>query len=595
MVCLGSPLSAHARALNLGGSLQVSYSLTRTETESSETENRTFGQRYSLNASGDLLRFGGYRVDISWFNDDTTTKTEIAGFLSTEQDREITILDYRLSFDLFPTRSPLSLTAEQINRKNEVGITTEERLNIFGANWILNLRQLPRVVLNYQRSSLDSQTEGAGTGDFTTQAATIQTDGSIQNTRISAGYQFSETDLEVGGTFRSQGLNLNVNSQLTTSLMMIATARYTTTRTPARVTVPGVNLFQERGGGLAVIYRPPLYWWDGSVSYNYSESPFLEDLRSHVLQGNLNLRPTPRVDANTSLRFMRFTLSDSVVTSEATNASVNYRPLFGLSTGLGAGVALTSTSNATDTDTLSQNYRYNINYFRPWRFLQYHAGYNLTYGLSDTRPDGPESEDLSNSVNVGVDNTNTRVVHVGSNAVFTHIQRTADSEDSDQTAYNLNLNADSSYFRNLIRRGDSLTLKAGASYSNSTGIGIEGPITRFNSSAAYVWFGLSADIGYGIENYPDEVFLDRQRIFGTVQWLIYVIRDLRVTLGAKNTFEDNRFRDDVNRFEGNVQTTYQLGVMTLSLQYQRLVTDITGENESRTTSDAIYAQATRPF
>lgn len=594
VVLIGSPLAAQARALNLGGSLQLTYSITTTDSEGSESEIMTFGQRYSLGAFGDLLRFGSYRADVSWFDEKLDTRSE-SGTTTTERESRLNILDYRFSANLFPTLSPLSLTAQQINRKNEVGVTTEETVNLFGANWVLNLRRFPRMVLNYQRSALDTQTEGAGGSDFTSQAATFQADGSIENTRIAMGYQLQETEIEVGGTSRAQGLNLNVSSQITPSLLATGTARYSTAQTPPSVTAPGVNLFQERSLGLAALYRPPLHWWDGSVGYNYSESPFLEDFKSHLLQGNTNLRPTDRVDANANLRLMRFTISDRQVDTEALGTAINYRPIFGLSTGLGATAALTSTENTTETDTLSQNYLYNINYFRPWRFLQYHAGYGLTYGLSDTRPDGPESQDLSNSLNVGVDNTNTRLVHVGSNAVVSHIQRTTDSEESDQTSYNINLSADSSYFRNLIRRGDSLTLKATANYSGNRGIGIEGPIVRFESTATYVWIGLFADTGYSIENYPDEVFLDRQRIFGQIQWTLYVIRNASINLRVKDTFEDNRFRDDVNRFEGDAQVTYQLGALSFSLQYRRVVTDVTGENESRTTSDSIFARVSRPF
>ena len=594
MVWIGFPVSSQARVLNLGGSVQLSYSLARTDSESAQSEITTFGQRYSLGASGDLLRFGSYRADVSWFDEKLDTRSEI-GTTTTERESRLNILDYRFSVNLFPTQSPLSLTAQQIHRKNEVGQTTEEILKVYGANWVINLRRLPRLTLSYQRSTLDTRTESAGSGDFTTQAATLQADGSIKNTRIAAGYQFQETEAEVGGTSRTQGLNLNVNSQITPSLLVTGTARHTTARTPPSVNAPGVNLFQERSIGLAAIYRPPLYWWDGSVGYNYSESPFFEDFKSHLLQGNMNLRPTNRVDGNANLRFMRFTISNSEVNTEALSTSVNYRPIFGLSTGLGAAAALTSTANATETDTLSQNYLYNINYFRPWRFLQYHTGYNLTYGLSDTRPGGSESQDLSNSLNVGADNTNTRLVHVGSDAVVSHIRRTTDSVESDQTSYNINLTADSSYFRNLIRRGDSLTLKATANYSDNSGIGIEGPIVRFESTATYVWIGLFADAGYSIENYPDEVLLDRQRVFGQIQWILYVIRNTSLNLRVKDTFEDNRFRDDVNRFEADAEATHQLGALSLSLQYRRVVTDVTGVVESRTTSDSIYARVFRPF
>lgn len=593
-VFIGSPLVAQARALNLGGSLQLTYSTTMTDSESSENKITTFGQRYSLGAFGDLLRIGSYRADVSWFDERLETRSEF-GTTTTEQERRLNILDYRLSMNLFPTQSPLSLTAQQINRKNEVGITTEETVKVFGASWVVHLRRLPRFVLSYQRSGLEAETEGTAGREFETQAATVQAEQTIGSTRIMAGYQVQETEVEETGSSRSQGLNLNVNSQLTTSLLLAGAARYTTTRTPANVVAPGVNIFQERSAGLTAIYRPPRFWWDGNLGYNYSESPFFEDFKSHRVQGNLNARPTDRIDTNTNLRYMRFTISDRLVNTEGADASVNWRPLFGLSTGAGASASLTSISDDIETDTLTQNYRYNINQVQRWRFLQYQTAYNVSYGLSSTSPEGADSTDLANSISLGLDNANIEVVHVGMNASLTNIQRTTDSDKSDQTTYNVGLNADSSYFRSLILRGDSLTLRAASNYSDTRGIGIEGRILTFETTADYVWRLILANTGYRIEDYPDAILLDRQRFFGQVQWVMFPLRNLSLNAGVKDTFEDNRFRNDLNRFEGNAQVTYQLGALTLSLQYQRIVTRVIGVAESQVTSDVIFVRAFRPF
>jgi hypothetical protein len=209
--------------------------------------------------------------------------------------------------------------------------------------------------------------------------------------------------------------------------------------------------------------------------------------------------------------------------------------------------------------------------------------------------DGPDSSDLSNTLNLTVQNTNTRIVGISLNTSITHVIRETDSVDSDQTSYNLNLNAESRYFRNLLLRGDSLFLRANTFYIINRGIGIEGPIQRFSTTADYLWRLLTVNTGYSLENYPNEVRLDRQQIFGQLNWSFFRIRNLTLKLGLRDSFVDNRFRDDVNRFQGNAEARYRLGKNDITITYTRVVTDITGDIDSRVISDAVYATFFRTF
>jgi hypothetical protein len=583
----------HARLLNPSASVTLTYTLATTDAENSETEINTFGQRYRVGLSSSLRTIGTLQGDASWFDERFESRTVTQSAVS-DQERRLNVLDFHFAADLLPAKFPLALTANRVRRKNEFsGLTTEETIDTLGIHWIGNYARLPRLTASYNLADLDTETVG-GSKDFTSQALTINADGSIKNTRITAGYQVSQNKVEDSGTSRSQGLNLGANSQLTTNLQVLGLARYSSSRTPPSVVSGGIGLFQERSVLLSAIYRPYLYWWDGSTSYSYSESPFLSEFKSHVIVGNVNVRPRERLDVQAGTRILRFTTGESEALSESLSTSLNYHPFFGLRTGLGVGVTHAAISNSSDTNTFIQTYNYNISYFRPWRFLRFSTGYRLGYGQSSTS-DGPDTSDLSNDLSITVGNTNRRIVGISLSTSFNHVIRETDSQKSDQTSYNVNLDAESSYFRNLILQRDALTLRAHATYTYSSGIGIEGPIQLFSATADYLWKLLSVLAGYNLENYPDEVFLDRQQFIGELNWSFFRIRNLAFQMGLRDSFEDNRFRDDVNRFEQNAQARYRLGKNDITLTYTRIVTDITGTIDSRTISDALYITFFRSF
>ena len=493
-----------------------------------------------------------------------------------------------MSVNLFPQWSPLSLTGQRVVRQTDldlaaVRVATKDRIDSFGANWVLNIRPMPRLVLNYQESDLKTD----ASGDFTTRSGTASTDFTMgPATRLAIGFQFSETETQ-SGTSSSGGGNVDVSSQPTLSLTVTGYARYVNTSLPVVAPVsppspvtPGISFFQERSYGTAVFYRPPLYWWDGNASYNYSENPFFNDFKTHSAQASANLRYNEKTDSNFGARYLHYTVTDSTVNSQSGNASLNYRPIFGLMTGVGGSVGLTSTqaTGAQDTDSLFQNYQYNINYTKPWQAIQYSASYQLTYGLANTRPTGFSSRDLGNSVAVGLDNTNTRIVHVGLHTTYSDVQRVSESVKTEQSTYMVMLTADSSYVRNLIMNGDSLGLRAQANHSDTTGFGVEGRVESGELNAAYqTLIGLAMTVNYRIEDYPTELLLDRQIITGYLQYSTYLIMNMSLTLSVRDVVEDNRYREDVNRLEQSATVNHLIGKLSLGLQYLRTETRTSGD------------------
>jgi len=583
---------AQARLLNIGGSLSINYSRSTGYLVSDAATTRdtihSLGEQYGLVLSGDLYNLGDYNGGITW----TQQTFSLEG---RNQKSRVTIKEYRLGVNLFPQWSPLGLTRQRNIRKSDAefrnqSISTWDRVDTFGANWVLNLRRVPKTNLSYQESKLTTK----GGGNLTTRSASANTDGVLGVTRIAFGYQFSETDSSSSSPSRSHGLNLDTISQLTTDLTLSAYGRYSTSHSPV-ATAPGVSVFQERSLGLSLVYRPHLNWWDGSTAYNYTESPFFNNFRSHSLQGLANLRYNINTDSAFGARYLRFTVVDASVDSEGVDASLNYRPIFGLSTTASGGYSNTATHPADTESTRSffQTYRYLVNYARPFQKIQYRAGYQLSYGLSDTQPVGSSSRDLGNSVNFGMDNTEVQVLHVGFNSIYSNFQRVSESVKTEQSTYLLQVSADSSYFKSLIFRGDALNLRSQANYSNTTGAGLQGRVISGEFLGDYqTHVGFSFSEGYRIEKYPNELLLDRQIFSTTMGYTTRLPFNASLVISLTDIEEDNRYRDDINRAQGNIGLDYQIGLLTMGIQIMEIDTFSAG---NRYGSRSISGRASRSF
>jgi hypothetical protein len=577
---------AEARLFTLSGLVELSYGDSQTEINGQTSEIATYTQRYNLGAHGDLVtpRIGMYRADVGFTNQrlDLTTQQESQKFETQ---------DYRLSFDLLPLVAPLSLTAQRVTRLGEVGtVESKETITSYSAGWVVDLARVPRLVLNAQHTELDTGLQS----EFASDVFSVNADETYNKTRVSAGYQYSATETQSVEKIQTHGLNLGVNSELRPGLLASCSGSYTSADVPPSAVTPGVDQNLQRSYGCAGSYHPHLNWWDANASYYYTENPFLEDFKSHSATGGANFRPTERWDINSGLRYTRFSITSSETDTYGADAVANWRPLFGLSTGLGGSYGLATLSGPTDSDTTTQNYRYSIAYARPWRILLLRSSYGITYGQAQTDPAGTESKDLSHTVSLGADNSNTTYVHVGATYNFSNVQReTTDTADSDQQTHQALLNADSSYFRDLLLRGDTLTLRAAGSYTDTTGFGLEGVIITASGEALYGGFaGFTVAFRYLLENYPTEVLQDRQTFTGEVNWFRTLTANWSLNLTLRDSLEDNRYRPDINRIEADATTAYQIGRLSLSADYR--VTTFTSE-DTESTTQTIFLRASRPF
>jgi hypothetical protein len=67
---------------------------------------------------------------------------------------------------------------------------------------------------------------------------------------------------------------------------------------------------------------------------------------------------------------------------------------------------------------------------------------------------------------------------------------------------------------------------------------------------------------------------------------------MNLLASVKDTEEDNRYRPDVNIFEGDVTLNYQIGLLILGMQFQEIETRTSGD---RYGTRSILARASRTF
>lgn len=593
LVLVVSSAPAESRILNLHGSLSLSYSLSRATSKRTTTENTAFAQRYSLGAGGKIFRFGDYQLRATWFNDKFKYSTRATGTASYEIQQEVTNQDYQAFTNLFAQKSPLSLSVQRLIQKNEVGsAVTETQIDAFNANWTLGFKRYPKTSLSYARSSLKSRI--GNTEPVTNQSFSALSSGRIKDTTMSMGYQWVQSDSGSTGKSTSQGLNANLTSRLSNATQVSAHGRYSTSRFPPSLVVPGITIFQDRSAGISMVYRPPLYWWDARAGYNYSENPFVKDFRVHNLNAGANIRPIKKVDASAGARLTRVYLEDSTLTTENLSGSTTYRPFFGLSTSLGAGFFHTL-ATAGNANTYSQNYNFSVSYFKNFRNYRTDSSYLLGYSQTRTTPGDVGSDSLSNSFHVSANNTDTRYIHYGVLSTVTTYRTYSNGSDSGGSTFTAGANAGSDYFKNLMLRGDHLSLYSSADYTQHSGIGLSGGSKAYAAGATYSWRRLVGIVTYNLVDYPNRARLDRQSVTAKVSWNTY-LWGLGLSMDARDTYIDNRFTGDSNGFSSGVRAVYQLGLVSLTARYIRAVTVTYNEDTtSRSTVDSFSGTLSRPF
>jgi len=611
------PLQAKARFINLGGSLDLSYGETKTTSDISGTDETTFfQQRYNLHNYGELFnpQIGNLLLSGTFLQQDTKT--------SRRGDQDFEFTDYSISANLFPYISPLSLYYQRMNRMNEIsatalqnGFDVEDRQTTLGGNWTLLSQRLPRVRVAYNQSELESRDDANRLPNSINRFFNLESSGRFRETTLTGRYQFNETDVArretnaANGrvdTVRGNAFNLTSESRLAPAL--IGTT-YLRVANRSGGNAPGVTFAQERGVGGSLSYTPSVKWGT-HARINLTETPGGAggDLKQRNAFWSGTYRPTEELDMVMSARYFHFDSNDVETTSPYIDYGVNYRPFFGFSTGLGASYGQTEVkSNGTKVTSDYQRYRGNMDYTRAMEWLRYSTRYALSYGLSDTKGGGgagaigrDKFTDTMHTVSMTVENTQIQYIHVSMGYTFNDVDSSEEGSDvqdtGDQRSHLVQLNADSSYFRGLLRADDSLLLQSTASWTKIEGFGAAGESILVDGRGNYYFLpGAMLSAGYTHQDYPSGYSADTNAYYEELSWNFF-IGATSFTFAA--TARQQRSDGDRTLDRDTVQTSgtmsYRIGRFVLSAD-GRWSDDQSEVEDADFESQSFFVRASRSF
>jgi len=600
-----APSWAAARFINLGGSLDLSYGSFKTEQNQQTSETTYFQQRYNLHNFGELFdpRIGTFLVSATYLEQDTQTD-------GPGGDQDFQFNDYSIALNLFPTISPLSLYYQRVNRANRfeslVDTKDKDLLTTMGGNWSLSAPRLPRIALSYNQTESKSIDDPNRLPNTLNRFVNLESSGRVGETSLIGRYQFNETDVarndqspQAPGsvdTIKGNAFNLTTESRLAPALVVSTFSRIAEN---GGGNSTGTAFSQERGLGASLFYTPSVHW-DTHARVDYSETPGMRvadpnnpgrtvDLvrQNAFLSGSY--RPMETLDMVMSGRYSRFDISDATTTSPYLDYSLNYRPFFGFSTGLGAATGWTetdaSTVNAFNVNSNYERYRGYMNYTRALELLRYSASYALAFGLTDTEQEDAlgntaksDESDLMNTITLRVENTRIRLIHVALSYTLNDIDRElnvqqavqpipVNQEFGDQLSHRFQINADSSYFRGLLFEDDSLILQSTASWTLIEGFGPDG--TSFFTDARGTYYFLRGGMlasGWTYQDYPGGFYLDSHIFYEEIRWTFY-LGDTTLNFGARANQERTQGDSSLDRdiVEATSAIVYRIGKFVLSV------------------------------
>lgn len=591
------PAVAEGGMLNLGGAVDLNYGLIRTTQSDRVTETSFFQQRYSVHDFGDIVdpRLGTFFINGTFLSQDAKSNGDF-------EDRNFRFNDYSVALNLFPYISPFSFYAQRVTREDQLDVVVRDQITTYGANWSLSVPRLPRLNLSYNQTELHAEDPNR-LPDTVSRFFDAESSGRVGDTTLIGRYQFNQTDVarETGEVdkIHGQAVNLTTESRLSSAISLSTFERWANVGGGA---APGITFSQERGIGATLIYTPSIFW-DTHAQVEYAEIPDANRFNRFLALWTGSLRPTEKLDMVTSIRYFRFEVNNTQTASPFGDFNLSYRPFFGFTTGVGLSIGDTRTEgNGAVTDSTYQRYRTYVNYTRSIEILRFTASDTISYGTADTSRKGfgdPTSEKLKDwmtTLFLGVENTQIRIVHIALGYTYNDINRAGETVQpiQDQRSHVLQLNADSSYFRGIIFKGDSLLLQGTTSITRIQGFGPEGNTFMFDTQGTYFfWEGAILSAGFTHQDYPSGFYFDSDIFFEALQWSFY-FGNTNITVGARDSHQQSRQSATLKRDTLEFTTTlaYQLGKFLFNLDHRWADDRSAGvayKNQS------LFARATRMF
>ncbi len=575
------PVGAEGRFINLGGSLDFSYGETKTEQDNQTDETSFFQQRYNLHNFGELFspRIGTMLINGTFLQQDT--KTDGRG------NQDFHFNDYSVNMNLLPYISPLSMYYQRMNRTNQqdqstsqTALNVKDRTTTLGGNWLLSSPRLPRIGVSFNQSELEAPDDPNRFPNTVNRSLNLDSSGTFRETTLRGRYQFNETDVARVGSvtaepIRGHAFNLTTDTRLAPALMVSTHLRLAEKE--------GKNTFgqtfaEERGFGASLSYTPSVKW-DTHARINFTETPSGlsgPDLKQQNAFWSGSYRPSEELDMVTSARYFIFDVGNTETTSPFVDYSLNYRPFFGFSAGFGTSYGMTEVKGGgADVSTNYQRYRGNLDYTRALELIRFTSSYGISHSVSDTEANsqtnqGGESSDLMNTIHLGIENTQIRIVHLALGYTLNDIGRSNTGPDvqdtGDQLSHLFQLNADSSYFRHLFRNDDSLMLQSTASWTKIEGFGAAGESILLDGRGNYYFLqGAMFSAGYSRQDYPGGFYTDTDTFYEELTWSFF-IGDTSFSLGALARQESTDGDTSLDReiIQTTASISYRIGKFVLS-------------------------------
>jgi hypothetical protein len=336
--------------------------------------------------------------------------------------------------------------------------------------------------------------------------------------------------------------------------------------------------------GATLFYRPSLKL-NGSLSYDYAKDLY----DRHVGGADVFYRPTPQLDIMGSARALLLDLDQTQILSGSASTTIAYRPMLNLTTTLFSTLGATQTSTSVaDSRAFFQNYGASVSYFTLYDLVRVNTGAGL--GVGNVIATGHSNTTFNSNWMAQATNTKTQyVTTTGSYHGF--YQQTGGG--ADLWTNTIRADATSSYFRELLLRGDTATLHAGAGDVWTMGPSQNDQLIDFGVDAHYGWQAVGIGSGYTtrITTSQDE---DYDAYFVEGQWTVPpVLSGLSLMVHGRydEQLMNTRTQSNHTTTTAGVNGSYQIGRVQLNLMYQFNSID----SGSSTLSHNLLLRLTRRF
>jgi hypothetical protein len=602
---------ADARLLDISGETSLEFRLLNVNAGSKNTSSNDLRETVRASTNGELFRdaIGRYQLSVDFINDDFTNASlpwQGSGKGNTQ------VFGFFASATLLPRRMPVSLTFQRVTQDQETdgGTSTVPGVNYLtssstttttmGLGWALpRIWKLPQVQLNLYYSRVE--THGCPVGypgcqqTFKTYGGSLSAMDQypsryvIKNTVLTWSLVFSSIQ-DFGDNQGTGGLNvggrITADTQWSPILTSNLRASYTTNVSRQTSTVPG-GIATATAAGATVNYRPSLKL-TSSVSYDYAKDVY----DRHVLGGRVFYRPTPQFDITGLLLGSLYDLTPARVLTGTGSGTVVYRPILNLSTmfsaTLGDNVTTNSAASESRSQAFFQNYAASMNYFKLYDLVRVNTGAGI--GVANVSGSGDNTTTVSGNWLAQVNNTKTQYVAVTGTYNGFYQQSSGSIDNLTNT---VRVDATSSYFRELLFRGDVLTLYGSASDQATTQTSANDQLIDLTANARYGWQGVGFGTGYAM-HLSTSNGEDYDAYFVEMQWAVPPpVRNMSLLLHGRYYEQLMRDHTQPNQTTAVADVTggYQIGLVIFSLQYQFNYYD----SSASTLSHNLYLKLTRRF